>query len=139
MQQLINIQEREQFLEESIKELDSVNKKLSKLILRKEELTEELIGVLGHEKEGQCTYEHNIWKIEVKTPYVYSLDKKLYESLAFKIPKQFNPIKESKSYTIDKKMCERVIQEAPEEIRDVLIDLIEKRPGKASVNIKERM
>ncbi len=131
--------DRELYLNSSVKELDKINKKIAELLVRKEELTEIIIGALGHEHEGQKSYQYNAWKIEVKTPFVYSLDKKKYESGQFKLPKKYNPIKESISYSIDKKMCDHLMHDAPEEIRDTLIDLIDKKPGKASVTIKERI
>lgn len=134
-----NTNEQERFFVESIKELEKVNKKLSKLLCRKEELTDQIIGVLDHKHEGQKTYEYGTWKIEVKTPFVYSLNKKLYESGEIELPKKFNPIKKSISYSIDKKLCDKYIQEAPNDIRDVLIELIEKKPGKVGVTIKERV
>ncbi len=131
--------EREHYLNVSIKELDKVNKQIAKLIVKKEELTEVIIGALQHEHEGQKSYQYNLWKIEVKTPFVYSLDKKKYESGQFKLPSEYNPIKESISYSIDKRMCDQLMCDAPKKIRDTLIDLIDKKPGKASVTIKERI
>ena len=134
-----NINEQEECLVESVKELDKINKQLAKLSLKKEELTGLIIGALDHEHEGQKTYEYGVWKLEVKTPFIYSLNKKAYESREFNIPSKFNPIKESVSYTIDKRLCDKYMNEAPEEVRYVLIDLIDKKPGKASVVIKERI
>ncbi len=130
---------REWHLEDSIKELDSLNKKMARLLLRKEELTEEIIAHIGHEHEGQRSYEYNIWKIEVKTPVTYSLNKKLYESAKYKLPYEYNPIKETMAYTVDKKQCEYFLNNSPSEIRDLLIELIEKKPGKASICLKERV
>lgn len=138
MQLLKEVNDREQCLLESIVDLEAVNKKLSKLLLKKEELTQIIIGAIGHEHEGQKTYEYGLWKIEVRTPCVYYLNKKLYESGDVVIPDEFNPIKKSVSYSIDKKLCETYLNSAPREVRDGLIDLIEKKPGNASVCIKER-
>lgn len=134
-----NYLEQEQKFSESISELQKVNKQIAKLILRKEELTDEIISALEHDHEGQKTYEYGAWKIEVKTPFVYSLNKKLYESCAVKLPDEFNPIKESVSYSIDKKLCDQYMQDAPKKIRDALAELIDKKPGKAGVTIKERV
>jgi len=131
--------EVEYCLSDSIREMERINRQMSRLVLRKEELTNLIIGSIGHDHDGQKSYEYDVWKIEVKTPFVYSLNKKLYKSLNVKLPDEFNPIKQSISYSIDKKLCDRYIQEAPEEVRDVLVDLIEKRPGKASITIKERI
>lgn len=137
--QEVNVNQEERFFVDSVKELDSVNKKIAKLLLKKEELTNGIINVMDHDHEGQKTYEYSIWKIEVKTPVVYSLNKKLYESGEFNIPDAYNPIKHGISYTIDKRLCEKFINEAPENARNALIALIEKKPGKPSICIKERI
>lgn len=139
MQQLWECGEQELCVKQTIQQLELVNKKLSRLSFQKEKLTEQLISSIGHNHEGQKTYEYETWKIEVKTPCVYSLDKKLYESGKYDIPKKFNPIKKSISYSIDKKLCDKFIEDAPQDVRAVLIELIEKRPGKASITIKERV
>lgn len=130
---------REWHLEDSIKELDSLNKKMARLVLRKEELTEEIIAHIGHDHEGQRSYEYNVWKIEIKTPVTFSLNKKLYESGEYDLPDEYNPIKQSIAYTIDKRLCDEYMSIAPIGVRDALIELIEKKPGKPSVTIKERV
>jgi hypothetical protein len=139
MQTYDDTNERFECLDSSIKEMEKINKQLARLQLRKEELTQLVISAIGHEHDGQKSYEHGVWKIEVKTPFVYSLNKKLYESGEIELPKKFNPIKKSVAYSIDKRLCDKYIEEAPEEVRDILVELIEKRPGKAGVTIKERV
>jgi hypothetical protein len=131
--------EQERFFVDSVKELEKVNKQLAKLLLRKEELTDQIIGALDHEHEGQKTYEYGTWKLEVKTPFVYSLNKKLYESGSVKLPEDFNPIKQSVSYSVDKRLCDKFMTEAPKKVRDALAELIDKKPGKAGITIKERV
>lgn len=131
--------ERENSLSSSIEELQKVNKKLAKLLVQKEELTNQIISAFGHEHEGQKTYEYDVWKVEIKTPIVYSLDKKLYESGEISLPEEFNPIKESISYTIDKKLFEKYMSNCDNETVGNLIALIEKKPGKAGIVIKERV
>ena len=130
---------RQRVLEESIEEFEIINNQLANLLLRKEELTSEIINCLGHKHDGQKTYEYNIWKIEIKTPCIYSLNKNLYESKKDKIPEHFNPIKQSISYSIDKRLCDKYIQDAPKSIKNTLIELIEKKPGKAGITIHERV
>lgn len=125
-------------LKNSIKELEKVNKQLAKLTLRKEELTDMIISGMSHNHEGQRTYEYDTWKIEIKTPITYALNKKLYESGSIKLPDNFNPIKESVSYSIDKGLCDKYMIDAPKKVKEALAELIDKKPGKASVTIKER-
>ncbi len=133
-----NAIEREIDAADNIKELEKVNKQLSRLSLRKEELTQSIVLAMGHQHEGQRSYDYQTWKVEIKTPFVYSLNKKLYESGKVILPDNFNPIKESVSYSIDKVLCDKYLAEAPKKVRDALVELIDKKPGKASVNIKER-
>ena len=139
MQDFDSTNEQEHCFSESISELQKINKQIAKLTVRKEELTEQIIGALEHEHEGQKSYEYGVWKIEVKTPFVYSLNKKLYESGKIKLPDSYNPIKESVSYSIDKRLCDQYMQSAPKKVRDALAELIDKKPGKASVSLKERV
>lgn len=139
MQELNNINEQEQFFSESLLELQEVNKHLAQLLLRKETITENIIEALQHDHEGQKSYQYGIWKIEIHTPFVYSLNKKLYESGEIKLPDNYNPIKESISYSLDKRLVDKYMQEAPVDVRDALIELIDKKPGKANIVVKERI
>lgn len=139
MQEYSETSENEHYLTVNIKELNSINKKLAKLLLRKEELTENIIGAFGHEHEGQRQYEYDVWKVEIKTPCVYSLNKKRYESGDVIIPQEFNPIKQSVSYSVDKKLCDKYWENAPVDIKSLLYEVIEKKPGKATVTLKARV
>lgn len=123
----------------AINELNKVNKQIAKLLKKKEDLTDEIINCLDHNHEGQKTYEYGEWKVEVKTPFVYSLNKKLYESDSIKLPQEFNPIKQSISYTVDKRLCDKFMTDAPKKVRDALAELIDKKPGKAGITIKDRV
>lgn len=131
--------DRQFLLESNIKRFEQVSKEMARLNLLKETLTSEIIGALGHEHEGQRTYEHGMWKIEIKTPVTYSINKKSYESGEIKIPDDFNPIKKAVSYTVDKRLCDEYLVKAPSSIKQALVKLIEKRPGKAGIVIKERL
>jgi len=133
-----NMIEFTQDLKEYIKELEKVNKQLAKLTLRKEELTDMIISAMSHNHEGQRTYEYDVWKVEIKTPITYCLNKKLYESGNIVLPDNFNPIKESISYSIDKGLCDKYMLDAPKKVQVALAELIDKKPGKASITIKER-
>lgn len=139
MQEYDPTNEQERCFSDSIVELQKINKQLAKLLLRKEELTDLIIGSLEHDHEGQKQYEYGAWKIEVKTPFVYSLNKKLYESGSVQLPDDFNPIKESVSYSVDKRLCDKYMMDAPKKVRDALAELIDKKPGKAGITIKERV
>lgn len=134
-----NNNEQQDAFVDSVKELQKVYKQLARLNVRREELTDLIIGALEHDHDGQKTYEYGEWKIEIKTPCVYSLDKRKYESGTWELPKEYNPIKQSVSYSIDKRLCDKFLSEAPIDVREALIELIDKKPGKASVIIKERV
>jgi hypothetical protein len=136
---MLDTLERERVLCESIIELGKVNKQLAKLTVRKEELTADIIAALGHAHEGQKSYEYGEFKIECKTPMTYSLNKKAYENGHVYIPAEFDPIRSSASYTVDKKLCEQYMQTAPLSVREALGKLITKKEGKASVTVKARV
>lgn len=129
----------ENCLGSTIKELEKINKQIARLTLKKEELTNVIISGMKHHHEGQRTYECGQWKVEIKTPFIYALNKKLYQSGQIKLPSNFNPIKESISYSIDKGLCDKYMVDAPAKVKTALIELIEKKPGKPSVVIKERL
>lgn len=130
--------EREMYLDNSVKELDKINNKLATLLTRKDELIDIIIGALGHEHKGQKSYEYGLYKIEVKTPTIYSLNTSKYKSGDIKLPDNFNPIKESISYSIDKKLCDQYMQIAPKKVRDSLALLIDEKPGKKNVVLTRR-
>jgi site-specific DNA-adenine methylase len=129
---------RQYTLEDSIKKLEATNKKLAKLTLEKEALTAEIIAGIGHQHEGERSYEVNEWKVTVKTPMIYSLDTKAYKSGDVYLDPEFDPIKQSITYTVDKKRFEECMTLAPAEVRETLCELVTKKPSKASVSLKAR-
>lgn len=137
---LVDLQQSEQVLDNDIKELDRVNKQIAKLLLKKDSLTKNIISILGHNHEGQKTYEYSIYKLEIKTPVYLSLDKKKYASGKFYLPPEFNPITVSNtvSYAIDKRLYNNCISSAPRETILALSELITKTDGNKTIEIKER-
>ena len=123
-------------IEDSIKELQKVTKRIATLTKQKEELINEIIKSLNHNHAGQKSYEVAEYKLEVKTPSIYSLNKALYESGDIKLPAKYNPIKESKSYSVDKKAYDELIETAPNEVYESLLDLITIKPGKPNITVK---
>ena len=137
MRQQIEVNDRVEVLDSSIVQLKKVNKKLAQLLAEKEALTECIIGSIGHAHEGERSYTVGLYTITVKTPMIYSLDKKKYESNDVYLPEEFNPITPATSYRVDKMLCEDYLAVAPRSVRDALLELITKKPGKASVNISD--
>jgi hypothetical protein len=125
-------------LEDRIKKLEAVNKRLAKINLEKEALTAEIIACLGHKKDGQTTYEVSEWKVTVKTPMILSLDTKAYKSGAVYLDEAFNPIQEQVSYKVDRKKFELYMETAPASVRESLTELVTLKPGKASVSVMMR-
>lgn len=125
-------------LDISIKRLVAVNKSISKLTVEKEELTASIINSMNHEHEGQRSYEYGIYKIECKTPMVYSLDTARYKSGDVVLHDGFNPIKQSVTYSVDKIKCDEYMANAPADAKAAICELISKKPGKSAVTIKAR-
>ena len=127
--------EQQQLLETSIERLQQVNYDIAKLTVEKEQLTKDIIAALGHQKEGERTYDVGIYKVKAKTPYIYSLDTKLYKAGEVYLPSEFDPVKQSTAYTVDKKLFDRYYSTSPADVREALIQLITIKPGKASVSV----
>lgn len=127
----------ESTLTDHIHMLNAVNEQIALLALQKESLTASIIKAVGHTHEGQKSYNHDVWKIEVKTPLIYSLNKKVYEASKESL-NAFNPVKESIAYTVDKKLYDKFSDKAPTDIQELLSTLVDKKPSKPSVCIKSR-
>lgn len=138
MRQQLEVGGRAQSLECDIVKLEAVNKKLAKLLVEKEQLTASIIASIGHEHEGERTYEFNAWNVKVKTPYIYSVDTKAYRSGEVFIEDGFNPIEESISYKVNRAKAEEYFQRAPSSVREALTKLITKKPGKPGIVIGMR-
>jgi hypothetical protein len=117
--------------------LEELNDIIAKATLEKESLVKSIIDQLGHQHEGSKSYEHGIYKIECKTPMIYSLDKKAYEEGNYFIDDIFNPVRAKVSYDVEKAAFEKAMQIAPDYVREALTKLITKKPGKAGVTIKK--
>jgi hypothetical protein len=122
-------------LEQSIKRLEQVNKKIAEYVTEQELLTEEIIAAIGHDHSGERSYEVDKWTVKCRTPMTYSLDTKAYKKGDVFLDAQFNPIQESITYKVDKKLYDTYIVTAPESARLALVKLITLKPAKQSVTI----
>ena len=83
-----------------LQELDELNREMSRLKYRKEDLEKLILEELNeHPEEGQRTYEFGQYKLVVKTGINYKIDKEKYDSL--EIPQEINPVKTSIKYEVD--------------------------------------
>lgn len=120
---------------DTIVKLEKITKNLALLALERDALNQELIELFSHDYEGQKSYSEGIWRVTIKTPCVYSLNKAKYLALKDSLPEEFNPVKESVSYIVDKKACDKFVISAPKQIISLIGEMIEKKPGKASLTI----
>jgi len=134
-QQQLEVHNEEMFIEEEIKKLEVVNVKLAELLVEKEELTASIISLMEHTHEGERTYEFNMWNIKIKTPFIYSLNTKMYRSGEVFLDDAFNPIEETVSFKVNRAKADEYMQTSPDSVREALIKLITKKPGKQSVAI----
>jgi hypothetical protein len=120
-------------------DLNYIQNEIAALKIRQQELEEEVITMFSHTHEGQKTYRYGQYDIKIKTPFVYTLNKRLYESGQYFIPEECNPIKVSLKYDVNKRLCDQFMEYAPETVRDALAELIDKKPGKPSVTVTRGM
>ena len=125
--------------DKKLETLKTLTKKIAVLVAQEKVLTEEIVKDFNHTVDGQRTYEHNLYKVTTKTPFIYSINKAGYDLIEESLPQEFNPItkvtKTTIAYNIDKEKCDLILHEAPDTFREALNEIIEKKPGKANVNI----
>ena len=132
----VELQVRQQHVERLTIDLDALNKQIATLRLEKELLENELITTIAHDYEGSKTYDAGIYAVTIKTDMIYALDKKAYSNGDVYLPPEFDPIVEKVTYEVNKKQFNEYEQTAPIEVRQLLNELVEKKPSKPNVSIK---
>ena len=115
--------------------LQRINAKIAALEIEKKDLTAAIIYEVGHEQNGQRSYVVGDLNVTCRTPVIYTLDKKAYESGDVYLDEAFDPVKVSTSYTINKSKYEECRAKAPLSAQIALNMLITQKPGKPSVII----
>lgn len=138
MEYKIELEQRERRAEELTSEIETINKKLAKLRLDKESKELELISTIQHEHEGSKTYDIGFHSVTIKTDMIYALDKKAYISGELYLEPAFDPVLQKVTYEVNKKLFNAYEQMAPADVREVLNQLVEKKPSKPNVTIKVR-
>jgi hypothetical protein len=126
---------QEHILKDHINALNNVNFQIAKLLEFKVKLEEEIIKGLKHDHEGSHTYDVGKYKVTVKTDWIYSLDKKKYQLYKNNIPAELNPVKESISYVVDKRIVRQAEIDANADDLLLLGKIISKKPAKPNVKI----
>jgi hypothetical protein len=128
-------EDKEDYINDKVKALDFVNYQISELVDIKQKLEEEIIEGLSHAHEGSKSYVVGKYKVTIKTDFIYSLDKEEYSVLKGHVPAEFNPVKESVSYTIDKRIIKKAEDYASKDELMLLSKLISKKPAKPNVKV----
>lgn len=136
MQQLNDTTEKMRYIEDSIQELQDVSNKAEELETRKKILMENIAGALGHEYPGSRTYRHGNWKVLVKSPKVLYLNRDVYKKIRHELPDNFNPVKESVSYSLSKELYDAYVECAPEEIKQKITQMVDVVVSKPTVFLK---
>jgi len=98
--------------EDYLSSLQTVNLQIAELRVLKEQLERKIIEGTGQavfdgnnlliiEKDGSSTHRCGKYKATIKTEYLYSIDKKQYESIRDKL--KIDPVDIGKTYKINKK------------------------------------
>lgn len=136
MGQMWELHDREYSLADNIERLQVVKDKIKALEVEQAGLVKAIIADLGHDHEGEKSYQVGTFKVTCRTPVIYSLDKKAYESGDVYLMPEFDPIESSTAYKINKAKLEAFLQTAPMSVRTSLSKLVTKKDGKPSVVIK---
>jgi len=110
----------EERLIEDITNLNTINYQIAELKMIKERVERKIVSDMklanydekGHVTsvvhDGEQTRVVGKFKVKVKTPSLYKVDTKEYEIVQSQLSKEFNPIKKSISYRVDKKVLETI-------------------------------
>lgn len=136
-EKLFYLESNEIGLEQDIKELQKVAEKLGKLQQNYKQLQKDIINRLGHNYNGQKSYNHGQWTITCSTPTKLELDKKTYECVKDELL-EYNPVKETikTTYTVNRELFEYALVNAPSAVRSLLIEIITESPTSEKVTVK---
>lgn len=121
-------------INEILKLLSEANSQIKKLTSTKRDLEDALISTIGHDKDGQSSYEFDDYQVTVKTTNNYTLDKRLYKELLMKDKDLAEkiPVKSEVVYKVDK---EAFLNMDSQSIR-LAMDFITVKPSKPYVSLK---
>lgn len=136
MRQQQELHDREFSLADNCERLQIINEKISALEIEKKGLVTSIIADIGHNYEGERTYQVGTVAVTCRTPVILALDKKAYESGDVYLMPEFDPIDKSTSYKVNRARYESYLERAPASVRVALDKLVTKKDGKANVSIK---
>lgn len=132
-------------IEQHIQDLDTVNYQIAELKLIKEKIESIVLELAGRatfneageiikiSREGERSEIQGKWKLTIKTDYTYNINKEEYEIIKNIIPSQYNPIRITPSYSIDKRLMREAEKYASNEELAILSGVITKKISKPVV------
>ena len=127
----------EDLIIEDIQKIEQLKKDIKDMQAKKEELEQNIKKILEHEKEGSTTYTVRDYKVKVTTDNIYSVDKKKYESIKYKLNPSINPVRESVKYTVSARDYQKAIDNSSEQDKKYLCDFLAIKAAKLSVSFKK--
>ena len=110
-------------IKEQIADLSRIKDALGRLLLKELNLADvdDDGKIVSVKHDGQQTLEVGNFKVTVKTPSTWKINKREYEVEASRLRKEFNPVKTSISYRIDKKILETASLYGSKEDNDLIL------------------
>ena len=116
-----------------LNELEKVEKLLAKYKRKKEILDESIIKAVGHDHNGQKSYEFLDKKVTIKTTFNYRIDKDVYEDIKNEVPGDW--VRVENKYTPIKKVLEEVELYGSSDDKLLMSEFITKTEAKPSVKV----
>ena len=116
-----------------LNELEKVEKLLAKYKRKKEILDESIIKAVGHDHNGQKSYEFLDKKVTIKTTFNYRIDKDVYEDIKNEVPGDW--VRVENKYTPIKKVLEGVELYGSSDDKLLMSEFITKTEAKPSVKV----
>lgn len=123
-------------IQDNLKTLNLINFQIAELSRIKEELESRVCALLEHGDDGSKTYIEGLYKVTIKSGYIYTLDKEEFETMGSRLPLQFNPVSKKTSYHLDKTIIKNAERYASPTDLELLSSIISKKPSKLHVSIR---
>lgn len=95
---------------ERVMMLSMINKQIAELNRIKLDVEARIVELVQHPNQGQKTYQVDTYKVQIRSGFNYTVNKKVYLDLreSEQIPPDLNPVNAIVKYEVDKKMLHEI-------------------------------
>lgn len=138
---------QEERLEETIKNLDLINFQIAELKELKEQVEKKLVrdmNLVSYDDNGSIkSVAHDgeqskiigKYKVKIKTPSLWKINAKEYQIVKSRLRQEFDPVKQSVTYRVDKKVLETIKSYGSNEDQEMIESFLTLDYSKPSITL----